>query len=102
MFGKGGVCYFSHPDGGGHAILSSRNGGGQHFFSYSEALSATPPPPLKFMNSPLVETDHLLTAGSFLLGTVARAKAEQDTVTVTGEGGGLRLTYTIVTEDGTF
>ena len=41
---KGGVCYFSHPDGGGHAILSSRNRGGQHFFSYSEALSATPPP----------------------------------------------------------
>ena len=41
---RGGVCYFSHPDGGGHAILSSRNrGGGQHFFSYSEALSANPP-----------------------------------------------------------
>ena len=50
---KGGVCYFSHPDGGGgRAILSSRNRGGQHFFSDSEALSA--PPPLKFMDSPEV------------------------------------------------
>ena len=38
MFGKGGVCYFSHRDGGGQAILSSRNWGGQHFFSYSEAV----------------------------------------------------------------
>ena len=40
---KRGVRYFSHPDGGGYAILSSRNRGGQHFFSYSEALSATTP-----------------------------------------------------------
>ena len=38
----GGVMQFYHLGMGG---------GGQQFFSYSEALSATPPP-LKFMNSP--------------------------------------------------
>ena len=53
VFGKGGVCYFSHPDGGGVMQFYHLGiGRGQHFFSYSEALSATPPPPLKFMNSP--------------------------------------------------
>ena len=29
---------------GGYAIFLTLMGGGQHFFSYSEALSATPPP----------------------------------------------------------
>ena len=37
------MLFFSPLTGGGHAILSSRNRGGQHIFSYSEALSATPP-----------------------------------------------------------
>ena len=40
---KGGYAIFLTLMGGGHAILSSRNRGGQHFFSYSEALSATSP-----------------------------------------------------------
>ena len=41
---RGGMLFFS-PLWGGHAILLSRNrGGGQHFLSYSEALSAIPPP----------------------------------------------------------
>ena len=39
---RGGMLIFS-PWWGGHAFLSSRNRGGQHFFPYSEALSATSP-----------------------------------------------------------
>ena len=54
VFGKGGVCYFSHPDGGGHAILSSRNRGIDFFFSYSEALSPTPPPSAEIFEQSLI------------------------------------------------
>ena len=44
---KGGwyAIFLTLMGGWGHSILSSRNRGGQHFFSYSEALSATPPLP---------------------------------------------------------
>ena len=39
---KGG-CYFSHPDGEVMHFYHLGIGGGQHFFPYSEALSATSP-----------------------------------------------------------
>ena len=45
VFGKGG-CYFSHPDGGGHAILSSRNRGVNVFFLLRGAVCH--PPPLRW------------------------------------------------------
>ena len=52
---KGGYAIFLTLMGGGHAILSSRNRGGQPFFSYSDrGVVCHLPPPLKFMNSPLV------------------------------------------------
>ena len=44
VFAKGGVCYFSHPDGGVMQFYHLGIGGGSNFFfSYSEALSATSP-----------------------------------------------------------
>ena len=54
VFGKGAVAIFLTLMGGGGVMQFYHLGieRGQRFFSYSGALSATPPP-LKFMNSPL-------------------------------------------------
>ena len=43
VFGKGGVCYFSHPDGEVMHFYHLGIGGVNIFFPYSEALSATSP-----------------------------------------------------------
>ena len=44
VFGKGGVAIFLTLMGGVMQFYHLGIWGGQHFFSYSEALSATPPP----------------------------------------------------------
>ena len=41
---KRGVCYFAHPDGGGRAILSSRNGEVNIFFLTPRRCDCHPPP----------------------------------------------------------
>ena len=54
---KMGVCYFSHPDGGEGVMHFYHLGiGGVNFFFLTPRRCLPPPPPLKFMNSPLQET----------------------------------------------
>ena len=56
VFGKGGICYFAHPDGGGHAILSSRNRGGLHFFFLTPRCCLPPLPSAEIYEQSLNES----------------------------------------------
>ena len=89
---KEGVAIFLTLMGGGVMQFYPLGiGGVQHFFSYSEALSATPPPPpLKFMNSPLV----LVTSTYFVMQLCAHLNSSVSTACIqwhTADAGTLKV-----------
>ena len=60
VFGKGGLCYFSHPDGwGGHAILSSRNRGRVNIFFLLRGAVCHPPPSAEIYEQSLMEDESI-------------------------------------------